>query len=227
MGLRSSKHKSNSYDIAPVVSNKDFSYKKHPRPLPKVELPVVAVIAEENEEQTESNEEEVQTISAVETTPTAAIVKNEVQDLRVPDWVNEDNFKKLLLKTHPNVIEITAFKAFPAMAAGENYATLMLRVKMTAKFQDDSTKDFSFMLKVPHDTKEMKDMLQAMNFFITENTVYTEVMPELEEMYRQAGVDITFGAKSHRLDLEDSNIHYVLLDDRSCYRKKVKKKSTK
>lgn len=199
MGLRSSKHNRNSYDIAPVVSNKDFSYKKHNRPLPKVELPV--------EESNAEQKEQVQ--------PTIVVEDTEVEDPRIPEWVNETNFKNLLLKTHPNLTDITSFKAYPAMAAGENYATLMLRIKITAKLDNDSSKDFSFMLKVPHDTKEMKDMLKVMNFFITENTVYTDVLPELEEMYRQAGVEVSFGAKSYKLNLEDPNLHYVLLEDLS------------
>ncbi|KAM7362729.1 uncharacterized protein ACRADG_013297 [Cochliomyia hominivorax] len=198
MGLRSSKHKRNSYDIAPVVSNKDFSYKKNPKSLPKVELPAAtAVVAEENEEIVNENG------------------KTEDRDPRIPEWINENNFKKLLLKSQPNIKDITSFKAFPALAAGENYATLMLRVKISAKFEDETTKDFSYMIKVAHDTQEMKEMMKAMNFFIVENIAYTEVLPELEEMYRQAGVEVTFGPKSHRLDLEDPNAHYVLMEDLS------------
>ena len=213
MGLRSSKHKRTSYDIAPVVSNKDFSYKKHTTPLPKVELPVVVVTSEASPQQTNGQRES----NAVLTKEFPQINEQteEQKSALVPPWVNKENFKKLLLKSHPSIKDISTFEARPALAAGENYATLMLRVKATATFDDNTSKDFSFMLKVPHDTSQMKEMMQVMNFFITENAVYTEVIPELEDMYRQAGVEVSFGPKACKLDLDDPNIHYVLMTDLS------------
>lgn len=214
MGLRSSKHKRTSYDVAPVVSDKDFSYKKHMTPLPKVELPAVIVTSDESPPAT-NGQPESNIVKTKELPPTNEQKEEQEKSALVPPWVNKDNFKKLLLKSHPSIKDISAFEARPALAAGENYATLMLRVKGTATYDDNTSQDFSFMLKVPHDTNQMKEMMQAMNFFITENTVYTEVIPELEDMYRQAGVEVSFGPKACRLDLDDPNIHYVLMSDLS------------
>lgn len=214
MGLRSSKNKRTSYDIAPVVSNKDFSYKKHATPLPKVELPPVVVSSEETPVQTDAPAETNTTpVEVKETVPANDQPKEQVQDPLVPQWVNKENFKNLLLKSHPNLKDISSFEARPALAAGENYATLLLRVKVTALYNDNTTENFSYMLKVPHTTDQMKEMMQAMNFFITENTVYSEVLPELEDMYRQAGVEVSFGPKACKLDLDDPNTFYVLMHD--------------
>ncbi|TMW53356.1 hypothetical protein DOY81_001560, partial [Sarcophaga bullata] len=214
MGLRSSKHKRTSYDVAPVVSNKDFSYKKHTTPLPKVELPAVVVTSDESplpaNDQLEAN-----IVESKEFAQTNEQKEEEQNSALVPPWVNKENFMKLLLKSHPSIKDISKFEACPALAAGENYSTLILRVKATATYDDNTSNDFSFMLKVPHDTSQMKEMMQAMNFFITENTVYTEVIPELEDMYRQAGIEVSFGPKACKLDLDDPNIHYVLMSDLS------------
>lgn len=249
MGLRSSKNSPNSYDIAPVVANNDFSYSRSPRPLPEVVLPPVKEAKEEgseNDSKLTTNDEKTTLTTATPILNNESnkvngdvvaeninIVKEDIQksevnaannevktpddtiDSRIPDWVNEENFKPLLLKSYPTFKEIVTFKPYPALAAGENYATLMLRVKITIKLEDDTTKDLSYMLKVAHDNKEMMDMLQHMNFFNTENAVYNEVIPEIEEMYRQAGVSVEVGPKAHRLAAEAPSAYYVLLDDLS------------
>ncbi|XP_075148803.1 uncharacterized protein LOC142222514 [Haematobia irritans] len=249
MGLFSSKDSKKSYDIAPVVSDKDFSFKKSPRPLPEVKLPAVIITPEtpvdnledikspisetaakpvttslivENaieaqaEKPTEANQTPVTTSLIVENA-TDVQPEKPAQPLepRIPTWVNENNFKPFLIDTYPDFEEILSFHAKPALAAGENYATLMLRVKVTIKLKDATTKDLSYMLKVAHDNKEMMDMLQHMNFFDVENAVYNEVIPEMEEMYRQAGLDVHFGAKAYRMGPEAPGAYYVLLEDLS------------
>lgn len=236
MGSRSSKHEPKSYDIATVVTDKDFSYKRTPRPLPEIKLPAVIVTPETPkteetvpDEISTSNTENLQTPvttsvaleTSDETSVTSATVvpsettESEPTDPRIPSWVNEENFKPLLAKLHPNFVEIVSFKAYSALAAGENYATLMLRVKMTIKLENGSNLDQCFMLKVAHDTKEMKEMLQHMNFFIVENGTYDDVIPEMEEMYRQAGATVEFGAKSYQIAADAPKEYYVLLEDLS------------
>ncbi|XP_013107734.2 uncharacterized protein LOC106087289 [Stomoxys calcitrans] len=242
MGLRSSKHSPKSYDIAPVVSDKDFSYKKTPRPLPEViitpETPVGNTPIENGNSElatltpTETNGTvdnvipatvETVTSSTVETVaPIATSLVEETQEKStdnqpevsgIPSWVNEDNFKPLLAQLYPQFSEIISLEAKPALAPGENYATLMLRVKITIKLMNASTLDLSFMLKVAHDNPQMMEMLKRINFFDTENAVYNDVIPEMEDMYRQAGVEVHFGAKAYRLGPEAPGAYYVLLDD--------------
>ncbi|XP_073842682.1 uncharacterized protein [Musca autumnalis] len=224
MGSRSSKHDPKSYDIAPVVSDKDFSYKRTPRPLPEIKLPSVIVTPETPVAEEPPNDEEATkvepTVVAKEEIQvpvvTSAVLDEkvpEVVDPRIPTWVNETNIKPLLMKQYPNLSDIVSFKAQPALAAGENYATLMLRVYVTVSLLDGTTKDLSYMLKVAHDNKEMKEMLQHINFFQVENSVYNEIIPEMEEMYRKAGVNVSIGPKAYRMAEEAPADYYVLLED--------------
>ncbi|XP_061394742.1 uncharacterized protein LOC133330312 [Musca vetustissima] len=100
-------------------------------------------------------------------------------------------------------------------APGENYSTLMLKIKITIKLKDKSTKKLSFMMKVAHNNNEMKELLQIKNFFDVENEVYHNVIPELEQMYHQAGSEVTFGAKVYELHDAEPSSNYVLLEDLS------------
>lgn len=49
---------------------------------------------------------------------------------KVPDWIKAELFEKLLQENEKDFVKILEFKAFPAVAAGENYATIMLRVEI-------------------------------------------------------------------------------------------------
>lgn len=51
----------------------------------------------------------------------------------VPNWINESQFVEILTQNVPQFSEIRSFSAKAAMGAGENYATLMLRVKIEAE----------------------------------------------------------------------------------------------
>ncbi|XP_061397893.1 uncharacterized protein LOC133333599, partial [Musca vetustissima] len=229
MGLRNSKHDPKSYDIAPVVSDKDFSYKKTPRPLPEIKLPLLTVTpetpSEEEPQSVTTNNEEVPqeeptaTKEQLQVPIVTSAVDNEetkteeVPNPHIPAWVNKKNIQPLLMKQYPNFNEIVSFKAQPALAAGENYATLMLRVYVTISLLDGTTKDLSYMLKVAHDNKDMQQMLHHMNFFQVENATYNDAIPEMEEMYRKAGVDVSFGPQAYRMAEEAPADFYVLLQD--------------
>lgn len=60
--------------------------------------------------------------------------KNSNEDVRrdvlVPDWVKPDVFEDLLKKQVPDFKETKALRAKAALSAGENYATVMLRVEL-------------------------------------------------------------------------------------------------
>jgi len=56
------------------------------------------------------------------------------------------------------------------------------------------------MMKVPHKTLQMEQMLAMANFFDSENAVYTDILPKLEELYKAKGLDITFAPKAFKLD---------------------------
>uniref|UniRef100_A0A1A9ZVF0 CHK domain-containing protein n=1 Tax=Glossina pallidipes TaxID=7398 RepID=A0A1A9ZVF0_GLOPL len=136
-------------------------------------------------------------------------------DFKIPKWVNKEIFHKMLKQLFDGVDGIIYFDIARALTSGENYSTLMLRVQIEMKLKDGRTRSSSFMLKLPHETKEMKDMLASLNFFHLENVVYQDVLNEMERMYAESGVELRFGAKCYRLSADNEKL-YLLLEDLSC-----------
>ncbi|KAH8330906.1 hypothetical protein KR067_008721, partial [Drosophila pandora] len=129
----------------------------------------------------------------------------------IPDWITADLFEDVLKANIEGYSKVRNFKADSGSAAGENYATIMLRVHIEVELKDGKTKQVSYMVKLPHQLEAFREMMKTTNIFEIERTMYDEVVPEMESIYRDAGVDIVFGAKSY--DLKNAKSDYVALED--------------
>ncbi|XP_016980340.2 uncharacterized protein LOC108045504 [Drosophila rhopaloa] len=141
-----------------------------------------------------------------------------IEDINLgPEWLNKTQFEELLTANVAQFSKIVGFRVKPAMAPGENYATQMLRISIDVELTDKSNKLVSFMMKVPHKTPQMEQMLAMVNFFNSENAVYSDILPKLEELYKSKGLDITFAPKAFKLDSEkEPNLaNTVLMNDMS------------
>ncbi|KAH8294590.1 hypothetical protein KR018_000017 [Drosophila ironensis] len=118
----------------------------------------------------------------------------------IPEWLNKSQFEELIAANVPQFSKIVDFRVRPAMAPGENYATLMLRISVDVELTDKSTKELSYMIKVPHQSSQMDNLLALANFFTTENSTYADILPKLEGLYKSKGMDITFAPKAFKLD---------------------------
>ncbi|XP_049308210.1 uncharacterized protein LOC125777425 [Bactrocera dorsalis] len=130
---------------------------------------------------------------------------------QLPEWLNEDLFADLLKKNVPNFKSIKNFTAKVSEGAGENYATLMVSVNLDAELEDGETQNFSYMIKLPIDAVQ-ELLAKNHNIFVTENVIYKDVIPEMEQMYRDAGVDVKFGTKHYDLKTP-SKFGIVLMED--------------
>ncbi|XP_017062102.1 uncharacterized protein LOC108102015 [Drosophila ficusphila] len=120
----------------------------------------------------------------------------------VPQWLNETQFIELLAANVADFSKIVNFRIKPAMSPGENYATLMLRISIDVELTDKSTKQVSYMMKTPHDTPHMQQMLTMANFFVTENLAYIDILPKMEALYKAKGLDIKFAPRAFKLNSE-------------------------
>lgn len=66
------------------------------------------------------------------------------------------------------------------------------------------------MLKTPHDFEMYREVLKKNNMFAVERDVFLNIKPELEQMYKDVGLDVIFGATGYEIDAPDE---YVLLED--------------
>ncbi|XP_016951395.1 uncharacterized protein LOC108025422 [Drosophila biarmipes] len=150
--------------------------------------------------------------------PPAPVTKSQPEIDRshlAPKWLNQTQFEELLAENVAEFSKIVGFRVKPAMAPGENYATLMLRISIDVELTDKSTKLVSFMMKVPHESEQMEQMMALANFFTTENTAYIDILPKLEELYKAKGLDIRFAPRAFRVDAtkEPKLANTVLMND--------------
>ncbi|EDW51213.1 uncharacterized protein LOC6619717 [Drosophila sechellia] len=130
---------------------------------------------------------------------------------KIPDWVTAELFEDVLESSVDGYSKVRNFKAEMGSAAGDNYATIMLRVNIEVELQDGTTKEVSYMVKLPHQMEIYKEMMKHTNIFEIERTMYNSVVPEMESLYKAAGVEVTFGAKSY--ELKNAQTEYIALED--------------
>uniref|UniRef100_A0A1I8PK60 CHK kinase-like domain-containing protein n=1 Tax=Stomoxys calcitrans TaxID=35570 RepID=A0A1I8PK60_STOCA len=70
----------------------------------------------------------------------------------------------------------------------------------------DSTKTVSFMMKVGQDTELYREMLKPHNVFDVEMGIYTDVIPELQEMFLDAGLNVRFSPKAYKLPTDEMHM---------------------
>ncbi|KAH8390818.1 hypothetical protein KR200_002204, partial [Drosophila serrata] len=134
-------------------------------------------------------------------------------DSKIPEWVTAELFEDALKASVEGYTKVRSFKAEIGTAAGENYATIMLRVHIEVELQDGKIKPVSFMVKLPHQLEMYQQMMKHTNIFESESTMYTQVVPEMEALYKEAGLEVRFGANSY--NLKNAQSDYVALEDLS------------
>ncbi|XP_064552608.1 uncharacterized protein LOC135438274 isoform X1 [Drosophila montana] len=135
----------------------------------------------------------------------------------VPGWINKSQFLEILSDNVPEFSKIENFCIKPASTAGENYSSLILRISIDVKLTDKSIKSMSFMMKVPHESAKMQQMLKTVNFFTVENATYTELISKFEDLYKSIGMNIKFAPRAYKftesLKKEPKLANTVLMHD--------------
>ncbi|XP_023178864.2 uncharacterized protein LOC111604862 isoform X2 [Drosophila hydei] len=129
----------------------------------------------------------------------------------VPNWVQPEVFMDVLRETVNGFSKIKSFKANSGSAAGENYTTIMFRVSIAVELENGKEQFVSYMLKVPHEMEIFKKFMESNNIFTNESDMYKTIVPELEQIYRYAGLEVKFGANAY--ELKDVKSDYILLED--------------
>ncbi|XP_017052324.1 uncharacterized protein LOC108095670 [Drosophila ficusphila] len=132
------------------------------------------------------------------------------REVEIPDWVKPEAFQDLLKSEVKDYKETKALRAKAGVAAGENYATIMLRLELDVETKDNSQVTKAFMLKTPYQSEAYRKLLEKTDIFDVERGMYLEVVPELEQLYRDVGLEVKFGAEAY--EIKASN-YYVLLED--------------
>lgn len=112
-----------------------------------------------------------------------------------PTWVDKFYFSDLLRKDYSQ-FKIVRFNVEPLNAKGENYASLMYRVKLTFENSETGLAHRNFVVKTNllMDGVDAK-LMEAFNVFPKEIQMYNEVIPEFEALYKNIGESVQIGPK--------------------------------
>lgn len=128
----------------------------------------------------------------------------------IPTWIEPKLFENVLNESFGEYEKILNFKALHALAPGENYATIMVKIEVDVMLKNGQIQKESFMLKVAHDSELYGKEMTKWDMFNTEADMYQQIVPDFEEMYSNKGLKVRFGAKAYKLDIKED---YVLLED--------------
>ncbi|XP_011192723.1 uncharacterized protein LOC105218687 [Zeugodacus cucurbitae] len=130
--------------------------------------------------------------------------------LQIPEWLKADLFLELLQKNVPNFKCIRNFSAEASENAGENYVTLMALLNIDAELEDGKSQQVSYMMKIPNEM--VQKVINNRKFFGTEGIMYRDVIPEMEKLYSDAGVQVRFSPKYYDIETP-SEFGVILMED--------------
>lgn len=108
-------------------------------------------------------------------------------ELESPDWMNKEFFEMVLrsYETDSKII-VSDYKIAPAIKKGDHYCSVMYRVKID--YISDKPKNLSIILKTePYIEGAKKDMVQQVNLFGCEIKMYSETLPEIQNLIEMTG----------------------------------------
>ncbi|KAH8417045.1 hypothetical protein KR222_001857, partial [Zaprionus bogoriensis] len=135
---------------------------------------------------------------------------------QVPCWLNQQMFIEFLERDFKDFLAVNKFQVKEPCAKGENFTTLVLRVKINVSLNEGCQAETSYIVKLLPTTFSTRNMISSWKVFDKEKLSYGCYVPEFEQMYRNVNKAITFGAKYYEASspptkeliiLEDLGIH--------------------
>ncbi|XP_065354510.1 uncharacterized protein LOC135948982 [Calliphora vicina] len=133
-------------------------------------------------------------------------------DNGLPQWLDNVTLEKAIKQQIGDYKSILEIKTENGSKEGENYSSLMMRIKAEVEMEDGGTKKASFVLKAQHANEMMARILNMLRLFPKEEEIYHKIIPKFEQLYKDAGKCVQFAPKSYTFD-RDIGVDYVLLED--------------
>lgn len=135
---------------------------------------------------------------------------NGSEQQEVPAWLNEQFFEeifvdKLKLKRGKFLVKVRS--VVPTGGSGENYTSMLYHAKVDAECDDGTTRNLAVILKAMITAPELK----AFGVFQKEKCFYEKVIPTMETIWANAGVEVQFGPRCWKSTEGDVDI--LVLDD--------------
>ncbi|XP_053660978.1 uncharacterized protein LOC128709966 [Anopheles marshallii] len=137
-------------------------------------------------------------------------------DASVPEWMTKEYFVDAIavkLDLPENAFTITDLDIRKATEAGDNYASILYRVRVSVRVHDgDSQMDVSLIVKALPKLGLSDEMIKMMNLFPKEMAMYTDILPALEGMYHARGrTSVSFGPRCLKHSTEPTDV--IVMED--------------
>uniref|UniRef100_A0A1L8DYN9 Putative ecdysteroid kinase n=1 Tax=Nyssomyia neivai TaxID=330878 RepID=A0A1L8DYN9_9DIPT len=142
--------------------------------------------------------------------PNETSQKEEAPKNAIPKWLNKFFFNDMLRKEFES-FRVIRVSIAPATGKGENYASVMYRVKLQLENKEKNIVQKSFIVKTIPDLGIHQEMLKQFNVFPKEIEMYSNIIPAFEKMYENAGVKITFGPRCLLAGFEPTDV--IVMED--------------
>uniref|UniRef100_A0A182Q3X6 CHK kinase-like domain-containing protein n=1 Tax=Anopheles farauti TaxID=69004 RepID=A0A182Q3X6_9DIPT len=120
------------------------------------------------------------------------------KSVKIPEWMTSDFFNDAIAKAcnlseHEFTIETLDVR--PATEAGDNFVSIMYRVRVTVLVGAEDRRNVSLIVKALPQFGLSEEMIMSLNVFPKEMEMYTEILPAFEQLYREQGAEVTFGPR--------------------------------
>lgn len=109
-----------------------------------------------------------------------------------PKWLNKSFFTDIVRRDY-NTCKIIGFGVDVASGNGENYCSILYRVKVKVENDTNGIAHRSFMVKLNHETGCGVELARIMNVFPKEVAMYNELLPAFEQYYSLSGDNLKIG----------------------------------
>ncbi|KAH8310926.1 hypothetical protein KR044_003492, partial [Drosophila immigrans] len=109
-------------------------------------------------------------------------------ELEAPSWLNTQFLKQVLSKHEADEeLEVKSMKVSPATLKGDHYASVMFRVVVEYTIENGCASKSLIVKTMPQVEGFKKQQLGDSHIFRTEIGMYTEILPKIEAVLREAG----------------------------------------
>ncbi|XP_061399281.1 uncharacterized protein LOC133334989 [Musca vetustissima] len=133
-------------------------------------------------------------------------------DKDLPVWLDSVTLNKAITQQIGDFKKITKITTENEAKQGENYSSLIVRIKAEAELEDGTVKPVGFFLKTHHVNEMMSSILERLRLFPKEEELYHKILPKFVQLYADAGKTVQFAPKAFTFD-RDNGMEYVLLED--------------
>lgn len=115
-------------------------------------------------------------------------------ELEAPAWLDQTFFEDVI-QTYNNdpTVVVKEFNITPGTVAGDHFASIMFKITVNyTSAKNDAGETKLIMKLMPHAEGFKKEMLKDTPAFKNEIRMYQDILPKMEQVLANAGINISF-----------------------------------